>query len=41
MVIEEHYDKRSLSYESTFDMLYFEVFDNVGEHFFYALCINL
>lgn len=40
MAIEEHYDKRSSSYDSTFDMLYFEVFDNVGEHSFCALYIN-
>lgn len=39
MTIEEHYDKRSSSYESTFDMLYL-VFDNVGEHSFCVLYIN-
>ena len=27
MTIEEYYDKRSSSYDSTFDMLYFKVFD--------------
>ena len=27
MTIEEYYDKRSSSYESTFDMLYFKLFD--------------
>jgi len=32
MTIEEHYDKRSSSYDSTFDMLYFKGFDDVGEH---------
>jgi hypothetical protein len=27
MTIEEYYDKRSSSYDSTFDMLYFKLFD--------------
>jgi len=29
MTIEEYYDKRSSSYDSTFDMLYFKVFDAI------------
>lgn len=29
MAIEEYYDKRSPSYDSTFDMLYFKVFDAI------------
>ncbi|MBE0520108.1 hypothetical protein IBX35_03595, partial [Candidatus Bathyarchaeota archaeon] len=29
MTIEEYYDKRSSCYDSTFDMLYFKVFDAI------------